>query len=295
MLRDLDSLRCFVEAARLLNFRAAARVVALTPAALGQRIKKLEDEVGSPLFVRTTRHVELTPAGLALLPHAALALDAADRCVRAVRGELGAPPSDLRIGTRHELGMSFIVPMLPRLEALYPSWTFHLYVGSGPDLELRLLGREIDCAVTSRRLSDPRIDFIALHREDYVFVGAPTLLRAMPLETDDAATKHTLLDIARDLPLFAYWREGGGRDLRFLRVRSLGTIDAIRACALRGDGVAVLPRYLVRDELGSGRLEPVLPEVTPRSDWFRLIFRADDSRASLLRALGAEMARHPLT
>ena len=106
MLPPLESLRCFVEASRLLNFRAAARGVALTPAALGQRIKQLEDIVGRPLFTRTSRKVVLTEAGLALQPVAREALEAADRCLRAARGELAPPPQEITIGTRHELGMS---------------------------------------------------------------------------------------------------------------------------------------------------------------------------------------------
>src|SRR6188508_2429305 len=106
---SVTALRCFVQAARLLNFRAAARAVALTPAALGQRIRQLEDQVGAPLFHRTTRKVVLTQAGLALLPFAKKTLDDAADCLRAGRGEVGPPPLDLTVGTRHELGMSWLV------------------------------------------------------------------------------------------------------------------------------------------------------------------------------------------
>ena len=80
---SLESLRCFVEAARLLNFRAASRAVALTPAALGQRIAQLEAQIGRPLFHRTTRRVTLSEAGLALLGHAQQTLEAANAaCAR---------------------------------------------------------------------------------------------------------------------------------------------------------------------------------------------------------------------
>lgn len=119
-LPDLDSLRCFVAAAEHLNFRAAARVVALTPAALGRRIRQLEERLGAPLFARTTRSVQLTEAGLSLLP-ACLAEAAA--CVRAARGEEGAPPASVTFATRFELGMSWIVPALPRLAEAVPRAT----------------------------------------------------------------------------------------------------------------------------------------------------------------------------
>src|SRR5688572_31564825 len=122
-LPPIDALRCFAEAARLLNFRAAARAVGLTPAALGQRIKQLEDQLGTRLFHRTTRSVVLTRAGLDLVPYVKRALEAAHECVRAGRGELGPAPVELVLGTRHELGLSWIVPMLPRLRAAQPGLT----------------------------------------------------------------------------------------------------------------------------------------------------------------------------
>lgn len=52
---DLESLRCFAAAAATLNFRAAARRVALSPGAFSDRLRRLEEELGVPLFVRTTR------------------------------------------------------------------------------------------------------------------------------------------------------------------------------------------------------------------------------------------------
>src|SRR5689334_25354523 len=63
---SFESLRCFLAAARLLNFRNASRAVALTPAAFGQRIRQLEEQLGVELFARTTRSVSLTERGIAL-------------------------------------------------------------------------------------------------------------------------------------------------------------------------------------------------------------------------------------
>src|SRR5688500_3165651 len=119
-LPSLDSLACFEAAARLLHFRGAARAVALTPAALGQRIRQLEEQLGVRLFHRTTRTVQLTEAGLALLPAARKALEAASECARAARGEVGPPPLELVLGTRLELGVSWISPQLGRLREAHP-------------------------------------------------------------------------------------------------------------------------------------------------------------------------------
>ena len=203
MLPSIDSLRCFTAAAKLLNFRAAARSVALTPAAFGQRIKQLEEQLGAPLFQRTTRSVRLTESGLALLPAAERTLLAAGDCVRAgAAGSRSLAPMDVTIGTRHELGLSWILPQLDALTKMQPWLRLHLYFGSGADILMRVRSMEIECAVTSSRLTDPKLDSLRLHREDYVFVGAAALLDKKPLDRAKHATSHTLLDT--DVQVFVF-------------------------------------------------------------------------------------------
>jgi len=292
---DVDSLRCFVEAARLLNFRAASRVVGLSPAALGQRIRRLEEDLGAALFDRDTQKVRLTEAGLALVPAARRALDALADCERAARGEAGPVRTDVVIGTRHELGLSWLVPQLPRLRAAHPGTVFHLYFGSGADLELRVLARQVDCAVSSRAVRDPRLEWIQLHREDYRMVASPALLAAKPIGCPADATAHTLVDATSDLELYRYFRSApGGEAWRFGDLLRMGATSAIRALVLDGQGVAVLPEYLVREDLRTGRLSPVSTDVEPLPDHFRLVFRADDPRRERFAALAASLAEEEL-
>ncbi len=293
---SLDSLRCFTEAARLLNFRAAARAVALSPAALGQRIRQLEDEIGVTLFHRSTRTVVLTEAGLDLLPYAQTTLAAAEDCRRVGRGEASPSPRELVIGTRHELGLSWIEPLVETLEQRYPGLTVHLYFGSGPDLVSNVRSLAIDCAVTSTRIVDPKLDGFRLHDETYTFVGSPKLLRDTPLRAVADAQHHTLFDATAELPLFGYWRDapGGFDSLRFGRAVRMGTIEAIRKQVLRGRGVGVLPSYFVERDLEAERLVTILPKVRPLTDFFRLVYRVDDPRRSFLSSLAETLRAHPL-
>ena len=71
----------------------------------------------------------------------------------------------------------------------------------------------------------------------------------------------------------------------FERRRYLGTGAAIHERVRGGDGIAVLPRYLVEPDVQSGRLEIVLPSIRPTSDWFRLLFRSASPRVALMQRI----------
>jgi|SRR5215471_9057443 len=295
MLPSLESLQCFESAARLLNFRKAARAVGLTPAAFGQRIQKLEEQLGVKLFARTTRSVHLTEAGASLRDPVEQCLRLAESTLRVARGESARPNMDVVLGTRHELGLSWILPQIDRLEKA-KGLQLHLYFGSGPDLLLRVKTLEIDCAVTSSRLTDPKLDAFRLHREDYVFCGARALLTKTPFRRHEDAARHTLLDVHADLPLFRYWKDAapGGDSVHFARIVRLGSIEAIRRRVLAGAGVAVLPEFLIRKDLKEGRLRRLFPDVEPLHDYFRLVFRADDPRRSIFEELAQALVESPL-
>jgi LysR family glycine cleavage system transcriptional activator len=296
-LPDLLNLRCFEAAARTSSFRAAARHVALTPAAFGVRIKALEDQLGVALFSRTTRRVALTSEGAALLPQARKVLVEAGECVRVVQGRASGPPIELTIGTRFELGLSWLQPMLAALGVQLPHMVVHLYFGSGPDLLARLREGKIDCAVTSARLPDPLLDSAPLHEERYCFVAAPELLARLPLARSRDATRHVLLDVDADLPLSRYLREAPSlrAPLQFLGHRYLGLGEAIRRATIAGDGVAVLPEYMVELDLEDGRLVRILRRVELLRDHFRLVFRSDDLRRERFAELAMALRERPLT
>ena len=293
-LPPIDALRCFVEAAAASNFATAAKTVHLTPSAVGQRIKQLETLVGEPLFQRSRRGVSLTLRGEALLPLATAAVEAAFLVV-----EESAPASfagELVIGTRHELGMSWLLPLVADLLPVHPRLNIHLHFAAGSDLLLRVRTGEIACAVSSARLTDPKLDAFNLHKERYVFVASPSLLKREPLRHMHDVQNHRLYDIATDLPLFRYWRDaaGGIDSLNFAALSYFGTIAAIREMVLLGHGVAVLPEYFVREDVTRKRLTKVLTSIRPRDDQFRLVFRKLDSRRALFQWLCDEMRKRPL-
>jgi DNA-binding transcriptional LysR family regulator len=289
---DLDDLRCFVAAASAPSFRAAARQVALSPAAFSTRIQRLEEHLGSQLFHRTTRTMRLSAAGERLLPHARRSLADIDALQQVVHADAGPTPFSLTIGTRYELGLSWLCPALTPLQASRPERTLHLYMGDSPDLLTRLERGDIDCIVSSARLTLPRLEYAALHEEHYVFVG-----RQGHVQSPEDVEGLTLVDVSADLPLFRYFLDAApdARPWPFARHSYMGGIGAIRLRVLEGAGVAVLPEYFIRRDLQSGRLVDLTPGHPLKTDSFRLIWRAGHPLTHELEALADVLRSRPLT
>jgi len=288
---DLESLRCFEAVARVLHFRTAAENVALSPAAVSDRVRRLEDSLGVKLFERTTRRVRLTDAGQRLLPHARrLLLDAA-RCGVVARGDGRPVPYELTLGTRYELGLSWLQPALRPLSEECPERTLHLYMGDTADLLDRMERGVIDACVLSAGPRRPEIRQALLHPEHYVFVGAEPLTLC-----PDSVKQLTLVDSTADLPLLGYFldQQAHAVDWHFARHLHLGGIAAIRAAVLDGWGVAVLPRYFVEDDLQAGRLVSLVAADALGSDHFRLLWRADHIRDAELVELAESLRSFPL-
>ncbi len=290
---DLVSLHCFVTAARLNSFREAARACHLSPSAFGERIRRLEEQLSAELFQRTTRSVALSPTGERLLPHAQRALEAADACYDA----LGAAAEfSFTLGTRFELGMSWLVPQLDSLAQSTPGRTLHLMFGDSPEL-LRAVARgEIDAAITSSRQAISGFSYAALHEEHYRFVASRALLAKHGFESPRDAAQHRLLDAGEDLPLFRYLLDAGSKKTlwKFKSTTYLGTIAAIRQRVLEGDGVAVLPEYFVRQDIAKRRLQVLLPSRKIPSDWFRLVWKLGHPREDQLQELADQLRQSPL-
>jgi DNA-binding transcriptional LysR family regulator len=289
---DLDSLRCFDAAATTLNFRAGAGRVHLSPAAFSDRILRLEEELQVSLFTRTTRRIELSEEGRRLLPIAREVIAGAERLRAAGRGQQAASPYELYLGTRYELGLSWLCPALGPLERAHPERTIHLYNGDTPDLLLRLERGDLDAVVASMRLTSPKLSYAALHPEEYVLVSKRACLK----RREDARAL-TLVDVSRDLPLFRYLLDAlpDAEPWPFARVELMGGIGNIRHRVLDHAGrVAVLPRYFVQRDLAAHRLVRLLPRVALRADAFRLVFRTGHPRTQELLALAEELRQHAL-
>jgi DNA-binding transcriptional LysR family regulator len=174
---ELRHLRYFVAVAEELHFGRAAERLHIAQPPLSRQIRDLEREVGTPLFERVPRGVELTAAGRAFLPEARLTLAQAERAqrtaLRAARGEIGR----LRVGFVEAATYSGILP------DVLAFFRMHL-----PDIGLSLF--EMDSLQQGEAFRDGRIDVGVLHSPP---ADAARWLRVEPVFSDPlvAALPHS--------------------------------------------------------------------------------------------------------
>lgn len=254
-LPPLNALRAFESAARLGGFKAAARELHVTPAAVSHQVKLLETHLGLPLFSRHPRGLALTEAGRELLPQLARGFDHFARAVGGLRS--GVAGGILTVSAAPSLAALWLVPRLDSFLRAYP------------EIQLRLLARErppdLHAGEADLRIPYGMGDYPGLKTEllmrDAIFpVCAPSLLNATPLRRFSDLRHHTLLqdiEVSPGEPTMTWkrWLRDAGVD-RPLSGRWVEFSNSIllTEAAVRGQGVALGRSSLVGDHLATGRL-----------------------------------------
>ncbi|NVM91935.1 LysR family glycine cleavage system transcriptional activator [Variovorax sp. SG517] len=119
MLPGTRALRTFEAAARHRNFTRAADELGLTPAAVSYQIKEIEDQLGVVLFTRTSRSIQLTPAGAVMFEATADALDNLHRAAGRAR-KLTRSAAQLRVSLSARFATNWLLPRLPKFRAANP-------------------------------------------------------------------------------------------------------------------------------------------------------------------------------
>lgn len=280
-LPPLRALHAFEAAARHLSFARAADELGVTPAAISQQIKQLEDVLGTPLFHRGAR--------LSLTRSAALAAgeisDAFDRLAAAV-GRLApeGPSRPLVVSAPPAFASRWLVPRLARFQAANPDIDLHL---SATQRLVNLEREGVDVAIRYGSGRYPGLLVERLRLEEVVAVAAPRLAEGLREPAD--LTRATLLvnefmGWDPDFPTWPRWLAemgvpGGGA----LRLRPFGDASLVVEAALAGLGAALVWRTLVSAELADGRLAALFPG-RPLASAYHLVCLPDRAATASIRA-----------
>src|SRR5579875_1523623 len=203
---DLRQLRYFVAVAEELHFSRAAARLNLAQSALSSQVRALEHEVGGPLLVRSTRRVELTPAGERLLRDGREVLAAADEALTRARALARGETGTLVIGSMGPAGGGLLAPLLARFSSRHPQVRVEIRNLDFTDIVDAVRERQVDLAFIYMPLDETDLEFTPLMTEPRVVV----LPRDHPLAARRELRPHDLRAetfIMQPEAVPAIWRE----------------------------------------------------------------------------------------
>jgi DNA-binding transcriptional LysR family regulator len=262
MLRALQDLQIFVATARQGNLSSVARAMNLTPAATSAAIKRLELQLGAPLFVRSTRSLRLTKDGehyLQYCEQALLQLELGENLLRSGREAL---QGKLHLSLPSDLGRNLLAPLLDGFMAAHPQVELRLQMSDHltniyrqpVDLVIRY-GQPPDSALIALPLS-PENDRVLCAAPDYIArYGTPTHPQELYRHT---CVCFMLADTVHDHWRFTRAEEFISVNVKGDRVADDG--DMVRRWAIAGDGIAYKSRLDITADLAAGRLLQLCPD-----------------------------------
>lgn len=271
----ISSIDLFCLAAEHQSFTVAAQLAGISPASVSKTIVRLEERLGIPLFIRTTRQVRLTEAGTRYAVQCRAALDLLHDAEQQAVGAQQMPSGTVRISLPAAYAHWRLFPLIPQFRQRYPlvELEFHIsnhsvsFPRDACDLAIR--GTEMaDSSLIARKLEDAAL----------VMVASPGYLRQHPMP-------HNLSDLALH-QCIRFVLPGTGRPAPWLvqengETQEVGVKGGILcsedylgglSLALSGAGIYQMYRFVVSEALARHQLEEVLPSCSGATRPFYLIY-----------------------
>lgn len=286
----LNALRAFEASARHQSFSAAAAELHVTPAAVGQLVRTLEEWLGAPLFHRST-------SGRARL----VATETAERALPDIRAGFdrltsglerlkeGSASGVLTVTVSPAFAAKWLLPRIDRFQTAWPDTDVRLDTSLKP---VDFVAQRVDIGVRYGTGSWPGLKADKLMDEEVYPVCSPGLLReGGRLRQPNDLTRDTLIhDLSMDshagFPSWDAWlQKAGVTGVTTTRGLQINNSAAVLQAAIDGHGVALARSVMAHDDLTTGRLVRLFPDVTFASPLaYYVIYRAECSGLPRLMA-----------
>ena len=250
-----DDLLTFLTLADCRNFTRTAERLNVVQSTVSNRIRSLEETLGTPLVTRDKSGVLLTPAGEVFLEHAKIIYEQMDAALRETQMQQKYK-GNLRVGSVHWGYDCCVQQLLEGFAAEHPEISISVTVGHGEELVPMICEKRLDCAVLAGDVSSRNVETTLLREADTVFTGG----RAYAHLSDGISRQ----DVAKQDLIYAdiwdnYLSElstGDLSDRSLFRLRCNQLKDA-KAFCLAGFGCCFLPRPMIEKELADGSLTAI--------------------------------------
>lgn len=250
-----EHLAVFVDVVRGGSFSSAARRRSVTPSSVVRQIDSLEQALGTPVLVRSTRALALTDAGQRLYERAQTLLDDLDDVQSEITALSGDVAGVLRIACFPTFGKRYVLPVLDKLMSDHGALRVEL------DLTERLadpVQERLDAVIRIGSLTDSRLIATKVADQRRMLVASPSYVGrfGIPASAEDLKS-HRLVDKLHGSDLLG-WADILGAAIKDVGARGdvfrCDDFEALREAAAAGMGIAFLPSWVVGPDLRSGTL-----------------------------------------
>ena len=277
MNNPLEALRVFCVAAESGNFREAATRLSVSPQVVTRVVKALEDELGEPLFHRSTRGVQVSDFGMRLLERARTAVAGVDTLFeRRDRRALSSHAGTVRVAAPSVIGRPFVLDALAPHVAEHPGLVIDLRLS---EVIADVVQQQIDVGVRIGALRDSRFVARPVAKVHFHVVASPALLDRVgtPRDLEALFARPTTAFVDRNNGRTWAWLFKGGRQVTPANPAFVtDDPEAECAAAVAGYGFAQLPGFLAAPHLHAGRLVSLFDSLAP-DPWPLYVYRAQRS------------------
>jgi len=282
---ELAQLEAFMAVIREGSFSAAAKALYRTQPAISQTIKKLEDEVGRPLFDRASRRGLLTDAGRVLAVHAERLLNFRQQALSALDDVRQLRSGRLTLAA-NELTCLYLLPLLHEYRRLYPSVHVTVQRALASRIPGQVLDYGADLGIVTFRPDLELLTSIVVYRDELAFVVPPGHIYAKRAKVSieelagESFVAHHVASPYRNRVIETFQ----DKRVQLQMPVELPTIDAIKKFVALGNGVALLPAIAVEGELARRELVRVRVPDLAFERKLRLVYRREATMSHAAQA-----------
>jgi DNA-binding transcriptional LysR family regulator len=282
---ELSQLEVFLAVAREGRFSRAAEKLYRTQSAVSQTIRKLEQELGEPLFDRSSRDARLTDAGQVLFEYAEKLVNLRNDA-RASLSELEELHRGKLVIAANEFTVLYLLPVLEEFRSRHPMIKITVQRALGSHIPDDVLRHNAELGVLSYEPREPNLHSVIVYLDELVLVvppkhpltsGSQVSIRQLGTESFVA---HIVSSPYREKVLQAFKRHKTPLHMGL----ELPTLQAIKQFVAMGNGVAFIPEISVETELARGDLVRIPVQELHLDRKLRLIYRKEASLSHAARA-----------
>lgn len=254
------------------SFTGAAQALGLSKATISKAVTRLERQVGAPLFHRTSRRLALTESGATLAEHAKVILSQGQAAEEAARDEASEPVGLVRLAVPMSFGLKHVGPLIADFLCANRGISIDMHLS---DAKVDLIGEGFDVGLRIAALPDSSLRARKLRDVQTYIVASPAYLERMgtPQHPCELTEHECLLYALLTAPELWRFTTVAGEEVA---VRPGGRLRAnnsdVMLHSLRsGLGIAVVPDFIVEEDLANQTIVPILTDWQPRAVALHLV------------------------